>query len=128
MKYLKKMSAVILSAALLFTSMTAVSADVTGTTPNAEYASTLRDLGLYSGQDANDPYYGLENALTTQDSLIFLAKLFGYFDTATALAYDEVAEGLAKFDDVDSIAEYAKGVVAYSAANGILNGMTDGEK
>lgn len=94
------------------------------TIANADKAAALKDLGLYSGQDSNDPLIGLENALTTQDSLIFLAKLFGYNDAANALTEDQVTDALAKFDDADSISEYAKMVVAYSAANGILSGST----
>lgn len=128
MRNLRKLTAALLAVALVLTSMTAVFAADEATLANADKAVTLKDLGLYSGQDANDPKVGLEDALTTQDSLIFLAKLFGYFETASALADDEVAEDLAKFDDAASISEYAKKVVAYSAANGILSGSQDGDK
>ena len=128
MRNLRKLTAALLAVALVLTSMTAVFAADEATLSNADKAVTLKDLGLYSGQDANDPKVGLENALTTQDSLIFLAKLFGYFETASALADDKVAEDLAKFDDAASISDYAKKVVAYSAANGILSGSQDGDK
>ncbi|PYG87155.1 Ig-like domain-containing protein [Ruminiclostridium sufflavum DSM 19573] len=125
MRNLRKLTAAILAVALVLTSMTAVfAADATATVANADKAATLKDLGLYAGQDEKDPAVGLENALTTQDSLIFLAKLFGYYDTASALSDDEVSEGLAKFDDAASISDYAKNVVAYSAVNGILSGST----
>jgi len=128
MRNLRKLTAAVLAVALVLTSMTAVFAADAATVANADNAVTLKDLGLYSGQDANDPKVGLENALTTQDSLIFLAKLFGYFETASALTDDEVAEDLAKFDDAADISNYAKNVVAYSAANGILSGSPDGDK
>ncbi len=128
MRNLRKLTAALLAVALVLTSMTAVFAADEATLANADKAVTLKDLGLYSGQDANDPKVGLENALTTQDSLIFLAKLFGYYETASALADDKVAEDLAKFDDAASISDYAKKVVAYSAANGILSGSQDGDK
>ena len=128
MRNLRKLTAALLAVALVLTSMTAVFAADEATVANADKAVTLKDLGLYSGQDANDPKVGLEDALTTQDSLIFLAKLFGYFETASALADNEVAEDLAKFDDAASISEYAKKVVAYSAANGILSGSTQDGK
>jgi hypothetical protein len=128
MKKLKMLTAAVLAAALILTSMTAVFAADASAVVNADRAATLRDLGLYSGQDANDPRVGLEDALTTQDSLIFLAKLFGYFETASTLTDDQIAEDLAKFDDAASISDYAKKVVAYSAANGILSGSTDGER
>ena len=127
MKNLKRLSAAVLIVALVLTSMTAVFAADAGTVANADKAATLKDLGLYTGQDENDPKVGLENALTTQDSLIFLAKLFGYNDAANALSADQVSQALAKFDDAASISDYAKNVVAYSATNSILSGMTDGQ-
>lgn len=128
MRNLKKLTAAVLAVALVLTSMTAVFAADSATIANADKAATLKDLGLYSGQDANDTKVGLENALTTQDSLIFLAKLFGYYDTATKLTADQVAEALAKFDDAASISDYAKNVVAYSAANNTLSGITRDDK
>ena len=124
MRNLRKLTAVVVAIALVLTSMTAVLAADAATIANADKAVTLKDLGLYAGQDANDPKVGLENALTTQDSLIFLAKLFGYNDAANALTADQVTEALAKFDDAASISDYAKNVVAYSAANSILSGST----
>ena len=123
MRNLRKVTAVVVAVALVLTSMAAVFAADSATIANADKAATLKDLGLYSGQDANDPKVGLEDALTTQDSLIFLAKLFGYFETASSLADDQV-EDLAKFDDAASISDYAKNVVAYSASNNILSGST----
>ena len=122
MRNLRRLTAAALAVALVLTSMTAVFAADSSSAANADKAATLKDLGLYSGQDANDPKVGLENALTTQDSLIFLAKLFGYNEAANALTADQVAEALAKFDDAASISDYAKNVVAYSAANNILSG------
>ncbi|PHV71148.1 hypothetical protein CS063_07405 [Sporanaerobium hydrogeniformans] len=124
----RKLIVVVLVVALMLTSMTAVFAADSATLANADKAVTLKDLGLYSGQDANDPKVGLGNALTTQDSLIFLAKLFGYYDTASALSADQVAEALAKFDDAASISNYAKNVVAYSATNSIISGSTQNDK
>lgn len=128
MKNLRKLTAAVLAVALVLTSMNAVFAAGQATLANADKAATLKDLGLYSGQDANDPKVGLENALTTQDSLIFLSKLFGYSDTANNLTDDQVTQALAKFDDAASISNYAKNVVAYSAANGILCGSTQNDK
>lgn len=124
MRNLRKLTAAVLAVALVLTSMTAVFAADSATLVNADKAVTLKDLGLYSGQDANDPKVGLENPLTTQDSLIFLAKLFGYYDATTKLADDQVTSGLAKFDDAASISTYAKNVVSYSATNNILSGST----
>ena len=124
MRNLRKVTAVVLAVALVLTSMAAVFAADSATIANADKAATLKDLGLYSGQDANDPKIGLENALTTQDSLIFLAKLFGYNEHANALTASQVADALAKFDDAASISDYAKNVVAYSATNSILSGST----
>ncbi|PKM73136.1 MAG: hypothetical protein CVU91_06105 [Firmicutes bacterium HGW-Firmicutes-16] len=128
MRNLSKFTAAVLAVTLVLTSMTAVFAADSATLSNADKAVTLRDLGLYSGQDANDPKVGLENALTTQDSLIFLAKLFGYYDAASKLTADNVDEALAKFDDAASIADYAKNVVAYSATNSVLSGSTQDGK
>ncbi|RXE60606.1 Ig-like domain-containing protein [Acetivibrio mesophilus] len=128
MRRLRRLAVALLTVALILTSMPAVFADNSSTISNADKAAALKDLGLYAGQDSNDPKVGLENALTTQDSLIFLAKLFGYNDAANALSADQVAEALAKFDDAASISEYAKNVVAYSAANGILSGSTQDGK
>lgn len=128
MRNLRKLTAAILAITLVLTSMTAVFAADSATLANTDKAVTLKDLGLYSGQDANDTKVGLENALTTQDSLIFLAKLFGYNEVATKLTADQVAEALAKFDDAASISDYAKNVVAYSATNNILSGSTKDEK
>jgi hypothetical protein len=125
---MRRLLVAVLAAALIFTSMSTVFADNSATIANADKAAALKDLGLYAGQDSNDPKVGLENALTTQDSLIFLAKLFGYNEDANALTADQVADALAKFDDAASISEYAKNVVAYSAANGILSGsIQDGK-
>jgi hypothetical protein len=128
MRNLRKLTAAVLAVALVLTSMTTVFAADSANVANADKAVTLKDLGLYSGQDANDPKVGLENALTTQDSLIFLAKLFGYNEAANKLTADQVAEALAKFDDAASISDYAKNVVAYSAANSILSGSTQNDK
>lgn len=129
MRRLRKFTVAVLTVALVLTSMTTVfAADPSPTVENADKAVTLKDLGLYSGQDVNDPTVGLQDALTTQDSLIFLSKLFGYYDDANALAADEVAEALVKFDDAASISDYAKNVVGYSAANGILSGSTNDGK
>jgi hypothetical protein len=64
----------------------------------------------------------------SDDSLIFMAKLFGYNDAANALTKDQVADALVKFDDAASISEYARNVVAYSAANGILSGSAQNGK
>ena len=128
MRNLSKFSAAVLAVVLVLTSMTTVFAADSATLANADKAATLKDLGLYSGQDANDPKVGLENALTTQDSLIFLAKLFGYYDTATKLSADQVNAALAKFDDAASLSDYAKNVVAYSAANSVLSGSTQDGK
>lgn len=124
------MVAVVLTGALILTSINPVFAAINDEAgiANADKAAALKDLGLYSGQDANDPRVGLNDALTTQDSLIFLAKLFGYNEAANALTADQVAEGLAKFDDAASIADYAKNVVAYSATNSILSGSTRDDK
>ena len=128
MRNRRKLIAVVLAIALVLTSTTAVFAADAGTIANADKAVILKDLGLYSGQDAKDPKAGLENALTTQDALIFLSKLFGYEDAANALTADQVAKALAKFDDAASISDYARNVVAYFAANGILNGYTKNGK
>ena len=128
MKNFKKLSAAVLAVALVLTSMTTVFAADPATPANAEKAATLKDLGLYAGTDATDVAAGLDGALTTQDSLIFLAKLFGYNEAANALTADQVAEALAKFDDAASISDYAKNVVAYSATNSILSGSTDGNR
>lgn len=128
MRNFRKLTAAVLAVTLVLTSMTAAFAADSATLANADKAVTLKDLGLYSGQDANDPKVGLENALTTQDSLIFLAKLFGYNEAATKLTADQVTESLAKFDDAASISDYAKKVVAYSAANGILSGSIQNDK
>ncbi len=133
MRNLGKITAAVLAIALVLTSMAAVFADDATTAnqnavANADKAATLKDLGLYAGQDANDPEIGLEDALTTQDSLIFLAKLFGYYETANKLTADQVSKALAKFDDAASISDYAKNVVAYSAADGILRGSTQDGK
>jgi hypothetical protein len=128
MRNLRKLTAAVLAIALVLTSMTATFA---ATTPaNGDKAATLKSLDLYAGKDATDPKIGLEDALTTQDSLIFLAKLFGYKADADKLTAAQVTEGLAKFDDAADIADYAKNVVAYSAINGILSGSTsqDGKK
>lgn len=126
----KKLVAVVLTGALILTSINPVFAAINDEAgiANADKAAALKNLGLYSGQDANDPRVGLNDALTTQDSLIFLAKLFGYNEAANALTADQVAEGLAKFDDAASIADYAKNVVAYSATNSILSGSTRDDK
>lgn len=128
MRNLRKLTAAVLAVALVLTSMTTAFAADLAALAYADKAATLKDLGLYSGQDANDPKVGLENALTTQDSLIFLAKLFGYNEAANKLTADQVTEALAKFDDAASISDYAKNVVAYSAANSILSGSTQNDK
>jgi hypothetical protein len=128
MRRLGRVSVALLTVVLIFTSMPEVFADNSSAVSNADKAVELKDLGLYAYPDPNDPTYGLDSALTTQDSLIFLAKLFGYNEDTNALAADQVAEALAKFDDAASISDYAKNVVAYSAANNILSGMTDDSK
>lgn len=128
MRRLRRLFAALLTVVLILTSMPAVFADTSATIANDERAAALKDMGLYVGRDTNYSTNDLENPLTTQDSLIFLAKLFGYNDAANALTQDQVADALAKFDDADSISEYARNVVAYSAANDILCGsIQDGK-
>ncbi len=124
MRNLRRFAIAVLSAALVLTPMTATFAADSPAIGNLDKAVTLKDLGLYSGQDATDPKIGLEKGLTTQDSLIFLAKLFGYYDAATKLTQDDVSAALAKFEDAAFISDYAKKVVAYSAANHIMSGST----
>lgn len=85
MKNLRKVIAAVIAVALVLTPMTSVFAADSATLANADKAATLKDLGLYAGTDATNVAAGLDGALTTQDSLIFLAKLFGYYDTATKL-------------------------------------------
>ena len=121
---LRKFTVVILVVTLMLTSMTTVFAANPDTVANADKAVQLKELGVYEGQDANDPTVGLKDPLTTQDSLIFLARLFGFNEAANALTDDQVAERLAKFDDAASVSDYAKKVVAYSATNNILSGST----
>ncbi len=128
MRNLRKLTAAILAVAIMLTSMTAVFASELATIANADKAATLKDLGLYAGTDATNVAAGLDGALTTQDSLIFLAKLFGYNEAANALTADQVTSALAKFDDAASISDYAKNVVAYSATNNILSGSTKSGK
>ncbi len=154
MRNLQKLCAAILAITLVLTSATAVFAsnadinaakeakqmqdidlyrdldesDLEDALIDPDWAAVLWELRVYEGQDADDPSAGLGNALTTQDSLIFMAKIFGYNDAANALTKDQIADTLAKFDDADSISEYARNVVAYSAANGILNGSAHGDR
>ena len=59
MSNLRKITAAVLAAALVLTSVPAAFAADPATLANADKAVTLRDLGLYSGQDANDPRVGL---------------------------------------------------------------------
>ncbi len=127
MNNLKMATTAILTAALLLVSMPPVFATAPPPVTNADRAATLRDLGLYMGQDASDPRVGLESALTTQDSLIFLARLFGYDETSSRLTEEETAAALARFDDAASISDYARNIVAYSTANGILQGVRNGD-
>ncbi|GEM_PF-675014 len=128
MRRLRRLAVTLLTVALILTSMPAVFADNSPTVSNDDKAVMLKDLGLYTGQDLNDPRVGLEDALTTQDSLIFLAKLFGYNEDANTLLADQVNGALAKFEDAASISDYARNVVAYSAVNGILSGsIQDGK-
>lgn len=136
MQNVKLLTAVVLVVTLVLCSMAAATAaepliigDAAGQVKassvlNTDRAVALKDLGLYAGIDANDPAAGLEDPLTTQDSLVFLARLFGYNEAANALTEEQVTAALAKFDDAQSIADYAKNVVAYSANNSILNGIT----
>lgn len=106
MRNLRKLNVAVLILAFVLTSMTTVFATDSAAVLNADKAATLRDLGLYAGTNATDVAAGLEGALTTQDSLIFLARLFGYNEDANALTAAQVAESLAKFDDVASISEH----------------------
>lgn len=124
MRSFRKLTAAVMTVVMVLASMTVAFAADSAALANADKAVTLKDLGLYAGTDATDVAAGLDGALTTQDSLIFLAKLFGYNDAATKLTADQVTEALAKFDDAASISEYAKNVIAYSATNNILSGST----
>ncbi len=128
MRNFRKLVVATLAVILVFTSMPAALAADSAKIANADKAATLKDLGLYTGTDATDVAAGLDGALTTQDSLIFLAKLFGYNEAANALTADQVTSALAKFDDAASISDYAKNVVAYSATNDILAGSTQNGK
>ncbi len=120
MRNLRKLTAVVIAIALVLTSMATVFA--AATPANADKAATLKDLGLYAGKDATNPAVGLEDALEVQQSLVYLANMFGYKADADKMTDDEASKALAKFADADKIAGYAKNVVAYSAANGIIAG------
>ncbi len=120
MRNLRKLTAVVIAIALVLTSMASVFA--AATPANADKAATLKDLGLYAGKDATNPAVGLEDALQVQQSLVYLANMFGYKADADKMTDGEATKALAKFADGDKIADYAKKVVAYSAANGIIAG------
>jgi hypothetical protein len=94
MKNLRKLIATVIAVALVLTSMTSVFAADSATIANADKAVTLKDLGLYSGQDANDPKFGLESALTTQDSLIMVS--FDAYARTTTESYIHSLDAIEK--------------------------------
>ena len=121
MRKFKGFVAAALALCMLISLTTALAAD-TPVIENGDKAATLKDLGLYAGTDATDPAAGLDGRLTTQDSLLFLAKLFGYNEAANAMSDSQVNNALARFEDGNDVSNYAKNVVAYSADNGIIYG------
>lgn len=120
MRNLRKLTAVVIAIALVLTSMTAAFA--ASTPANGAKAETLKSLGLYQGKDANDATVGLEDELTVEQGLTFLARLFGYDDEADALSDADVAAALEKFEDADQLSTFAKKIVAYSADKKIVEG------
>jgi hypothetical protein len=126
MRNLRKLTAVVIAIALVLTSMTAAFA---ATAPvNADKAATLKALGIYKGTSDTDVSAGLTEDLTVEQSLVYLARIFGYEEAAAKLTADEISTALKSFDDANDISAYAKNVVAYSIKNGFLKGTTKDNK
>ena len=126
MRNLRKLTAAVLSVALVLTSMTAAFAAETATTPvNGDKAITLNQLGLYAGIDKDTFNPDLEASLTRQQATVLLLKMFGLADKAAALTDEDVATALKGYTDADKVASWAKKEVAYAVTNKIMSGTSD---
>ncbi len=87
-------------------------------------AQTLNDLGLYHGVSATSFVPDLTSALTREQGVVMLLRLFGRdAETQKITNADEI---LSRFSDASSISDWAKKHVAYAVKNELVKGLPNG--
>ena len=85
-------------------------------------ANKLNTLGLYKGISSSEFVPDLGSKLNRETGVVMLLRILGLEAEADSLSDKEVEEALAKFEDANEIAAWAKKQVAYAAANDIAVG------
>lgn len=81
------------------------------------YIASLNKCDIVNG--IGDNLFGIGQNISRQDMAVMIYNAFKY-------SKYEFASEKTSFGDFDSIADYARDAVAYLAADGVLNGMDDG--
>ena len=124
MRNFKKISAVVVAAALMITTLVPAFA-ATNTTVNEDKAVVLNKLDLYAGTSTSSFVPSLETKLTRGQGAVLLTKLFNMDDAALALT-DAQADAILKgFADAAKVPTYAKQRLAYLVQNNIMSGSLD---
>lgn len=116
--FMKKLTAIFLPIALLFTIMMPMNAMETAAN---DAADTLHDLGLFSGTGTDEygnPNYDLDRAPTRHEAVTMLVHLLGKDEEAHAQEWEM------PFTDV---AEWAKPFVGYAYHNNLTSGVSETE-
>ena len=86
----------------------------------APYVEEAYDKGIVEG--IGNGQFGPNTNISRQDFAVMTVRMLGKEDEANAMKDSPIS-----FSDADRIADYAKGAVAYCAANKILNGYNTGK-
>lgn len=121
MKYIGKRMLIILALILAFAPITFQSE---GTYAYAAEAQKLNDLGLYAGTSSTRFEPDLGSALTREQGVAMLLKMFGMHAEAEAMSDAEADAALGKFKDAKDISTWAKKYIAFAVKNSLVIGTT----
>ncbi len=125
MKNLKKLMAVVVTVAMIVTTMfTAVAAD--GNQYVVE-AQKLHDMGLYQGTSTTSFVPSLGAPLTREQGATMLVRIFGHQADANDLTESEANTILSVFPDAGQISDWARKPVAYAVDKDLIAGRPDGK-
>lgn len=125
MKSLKKLLAVLivvtLMAGMIAVPVFAASFDY------EEEAKVLNQLDLFKGKSETEYKPALEDRLLREEAVALLLRMFGLEEEALKMDDKEANDLLAKFEDADEIAGWARKYVAYAVKNEVVVGRPDGK-
>ncbi len=128
MRNFKKISAVVVAAAIMITTLVPAFAATNTTTVNGDKAVVLNKLDLYAGTSTSSFEPSLETQLTRGQGAVLLSKLFSMDNAALALTDAQADEMLKGFADAAKVPTYAKKRLAYLVQNNIMSGSLEGGK